>query len=337
MGHRYEERNERRRSQLLGQEREELRPLDGAHRAPDGSNGRASDAVRGAEKVLEVGAGTGLVTVGIAAAVGKLVATDSAAAILEQRVQAAGLKNVQCEQANLYALRFDEGTFDAVVAANVLHLVPDVQGALAALKRDREEAAALVNWRALASTATPLAFQYRRRAEGGVGHPGHPSATGGRLSCPTLMLSLLQRRTWRSIVAARGSDAKSRAIRRVLDPTSPPSARAAKFREDLVGIMTSPGPCTRWPQDGVVAVPQLASTKPHRRSRQPCTSSSHAAAPATTPGAPRPRSALSALVQILASNAVTAVRVRHRLKCRRGEVDRLHDRRRRRREAQRGA
>jgi ubiquinone/menaquinone biosynthesis C-methylase UbiE len=35
----------------------------------------------------------------------------------------------------LCALRFDDGTFDAVVAANVLHLVPDLPGALAALRR----------------------------------------------------------------------------------------------------------------------------------------------------------------------------------------------------------
>lgn len=47
-------------------------------------------------------------------------------AALEQRVRDAGLMNVRCEQADLYALRFEDGAFDAVVAANVLHLVPDL-------------------------------------------------------------------------------------------------------------------------------------------------------------------------------------------------------------------
>ena len=50
-------------------------------------------------------------------------------------MRAEGHSNVQCEQADLYALRFEAGSFDAVVAANVLHLVPDLPGALAALRR----------------------------------------------------------------------------------------------------------------------------------------------------------------------------------------------------------
>ena len=32
-------------------------------------------------------------------------------------------------------MRYDDGSFDAVVAANVLHLVPDLPGALASLRR----------------------------------------------------------------------------------------------------------------------------------------------------------------------------------------------------------
>ena len=54
---------------------------------------------------------------------------------LGRRVRDAKVANVRCEQADIYALRFDDGAFDAVVAANVLHLVPDLPGALAALRR----------------------------------------------------------------------------------------------------------------------------------------------------------------------------------------------------------
>lgn len=98
----------------------------------------AAEASRGLERVLEVAAGTGLVTPALAAGAGEVVATDYSSAMvaaLEQRVRREGLSNVRCEKADIYALRFDDGTFDAVVAANVLHLVPDLPGALAALRR----------------------------------------------------------------------------------------------------------------------------------------------------------------------------------------------------------
>ena len=98
----------------------------------------AADGVRGAAKVLEVAAGTGLVTSAIARTARTVVATDYAeamVAVLGDRVRSEGLTNVRCEQADLYALRFESNSFDAVVAANVLHLVPDLAKALSALRR----------------------------------------------------------------------------------------------------------------------------------------------------------------------------------------------------------
>jgi ubiquinone/menaquinone biosynthesis C-methylase UbiE len=98
----------------------------------------AGEATRGLGRVLEVAAGTGLVTSALAAAAKEVVATDYSAAMvaaLERRVQDGSMTNVRCGQADVYALQFDDGAFDAVVAANVLHLVPDLPGALAALRR----------------------------------------------------------------------------------------------------------------------------------------------------------------------------------------------------------
>ena len=98
----------------------------------------AAEARRGRGRVLEVAAGTGLVTAAIAPVVGELVATDYAEAMvrrLEARVRGAGLPNVRCEQADLHALRFEDASFDGVIAANVLHLVPDLERALASLGR----------------------------------------------------------------------------------------------------------------------------------------------------------------------------------------------------------
>jgi ubiquinone/menaquinone biosynthesis C-methylase UbiE len=97
----------------------------------------ASEAVRGKARVPEVAAGTGIVTSAIAQTSDFVIATDYSAAMvemLEQRVQRAGLKNVTCEQADIYALPYQAGEFDAIVAANVLHLVPDLPAALHALR-----------------------------------------------------------------------------------------------------------------------------------------------------------------------------------------------------------
>jgi phosphatidylethanolamine/phosphatidyl-N-methylethanolamine N-methyltransferase len=97
-----------------------------------------AEAVRGTMRVLEVAAGPGLVTAALAGAAQEVVATDYAPAMVEAlaaRVRAAGLTNVRCEQADIYALRFESASFDAAVAANVLHVIPDLPGALAALRR----------------------------------------------------------------------------------------------------------------------------------------------------------------------------------------------------------
>lgn len=98
----------------------------------------ASEAVRGKGRVLEVAAGTGIVTSAIAQTCDSVVATDYASAMVEslgRRVQDARLTNVTCEQADIYSLPYQAGEFDAVVAANVLHLVPDLPGAIGAISK----------------------------------------------------------------------------------------------------------------------------------------------------------------------------------------------------------
>ncbi|MDH3645442.1 MAG: class I SAM-dependent methyltransferase [Gammaproteobacteria bacterium] len=106
----------------------------------------ASAAVRD-KQVLEVAAGTGIVTTAIAQTASNIVATDYAAAMvkkLEHRVRDARLANVRCEQADIYELRFAPDTFDVVVAANVLHLVPDLGRAIASIQRVLKPAGLLV-------------------------------------------------------------------------------------------------------------------------------------------------------------------------------------------------
>ncbi len=96
------------------------------------------EALAGCERALEVAAGTGLLTGTLAGAAREVIATDYAEAMvaqLEARVRAEGLDNVRCETVDVYALPYEPASFDAVVAANVLHLLPDLEGALAALRR----------------------------------------------------------------------------------------------------------------------------------------------------------------------------------------------------------
>lgn len=92
----------------------------------------------GCGSVLEVGAGTGAVTVELAGAVERWLATDYSGSMVDRlrdRLRAANAARVEVQQADLYALEVVRNSFDAVVAANVLHLVPDLQGALQALAR----------------------------------------------------------------------------------------------------------------------------------------------------------------------------------------------------------
>src|SRR5690606_25821625 len=77
-------------------------------------------AVSGAARVLEVASGTGLVSEAVAPVVGELLATDYAAAMVEKtRARVGHLPNVRCEVRDLYTLGEPDGSFDAVVAANV--------------------------------------------------------------------------------------------------------------------------------------------------------------------------------------------------------------------------
>lgn len=89
------------------------------------------------KRILEVAAGTGLLT-SVLPAEASITATDYAEAMVAQlqaRMTAEGRKNVVCERADIYRLPYEDDSFDTAVAANVLHLVPDLPQALAELRR----------------------------------------------------------------------------------------------------------------------------------------------------------------------------------------------------------
>lgn len=89
-------------------------------------------------RVLELGCGTGTTAIRLADAAGTITATDIAAAMLDiarGRAVEAGVTNVAFAQAD--AAEVAAGApYDAVMAFNLLHLMPDRAATLAAIRRD---------------------------------------------------------------------------------------------------------------------------------------------------------------------------------------------------------
>ena len=97
---------------------------------------RVVGAVTGAGRVLELGAGTGLVTTAMAPVVTELVATDYAPAMEAQlAARTRGLSNVTTRVLDVDHMTEPPGSFDALVATNVLHLLPNLKNALEAMSR----------------------------------------------------------------------------------------------------------------------------------------------------------------------------------------------------------
>jgi phosphatidylethanolamine/phosphatidyl-N-methylethanolamine N-methyltransferase len=97
-----------------------------------------ADDLVGRERVLEVAAGTGLVTTEIARVARAVVATDLASEMLEVlkgRLSEECIQNVQVQAADATALGFPDSSFDGVVAANLLHLLPQPSRALCEIHR----------------------------------------------------------------------------------------------------------------------------------------------------------------------------------------------------------
>ncbi|MGR3433555.1 MAG: class I SAM-dependent methyltransferase, partial [Shimia sp.] len=96
------------------------------------------DRLRPTDRVLELGCGTGSTALRHAPHVAFVEATDFAPgmiAVAEEKRVAAGIDNVRFSVAPAEAPPFDDGSFDAVLALNLLHLVADVPMVLAQCAR----------------------------------------------------------------------------------------------------------------------------------------------------------------------------------------------------------
>lgn len=92
--------------------------------------------IRPEDEVLECACGTGLLTGVIAARCRALTATDFSEKMLAQAERKyANCRNVRFAQAHITKLDYPDGRFDAVVAANVIHLLDEPLQALRELDR----------------------------------------------------------------------------------------------------------------------------------------------------------------------------------------------------------
>jgi ubiquinone/menaquinone biosynthesis C-methylase UbiE len=89
-------------------------------------------------KVLECAAGTGAISVAVASKAKKVLCTDLSLPMLEQakrKTEKQGLSNISFAERNLLSLPDDDSSYDVVIAANVVHLLPDPHVALSELWR----------------------------------------------------------------------------------------------------------------------------------------------------------------------------------------------------------
>ena len=108
-----------------------------ANRAVYAATGTAvTRLIHPGDTVLECACGTGAITAAIAPTCASVVATDYSEGMLKQaRKKLARFPNVVVEQADITDLHYADHSFDAVVACNVIHLLPEPGDALKEIKR----------------------------------------------------------------------------------------------------------------------------------------------------------------------------------------------------------
>ncbi len=95
---------------------------------------RIPEQVRGKE-VLELATGPGLLAKRIAPAAKSVLATDYSDGMIAEAKKGACPENLRFEAADAMALPYDDHSFDAVLIANALHIVPDPEKALSEIDR----------------------------------------------------------------------------------------------------------------------------------------------------------------------------------------------------------
>lgn len=94
---------------------------------------RARAVVAPDQRVLDVGCGTGILSLGIAPHVAKVVGTDISPEMIEvarHKAQLRGIANVEFHVGDGYSLPLEGGSFDTVLLFNTLHVVKEPEALL---------------------------------------------------------------------------------------------------------------------------------------------------------------------------------------------------------------
>lgn len=120
---------------------------------------RAASFLTPGAQVLEIGCGTGTTALRLAPFAGHITATDISqemTAIARQKAAAKGITNVEFIAAPAGDSRFGGSTYDVAMAFNILHLVPDVDAALAQLSAGLKPGGLLITKTACLADMNPL-------------------------------------------------------------------------------------------------------------------------------------------------------------------------------------
>jgi len=85
------------------------------------------------DNVLEVGCGTGTTALLLAPSVKQITATDISSRMIEiarEKAVTQEVENIRFDRATLFDQNLEKGSFDVVMAFNVLHLLEDIPGAV---------------------------------------------------------------------------------------------------------------------------------------------------------------------------------------------------------------
>ena len=119
---------------------------------------RIVNDVNGAENVLEVATGTGLIAIELAGNVGMIEAIDFSLKMIEFAKRKAfkdRIENIHFSVQGAYSLEFEDGQFDVIVCSNALHCMDKPEKALSEIRRVVKDNGILiaptfchgVNWR----------------------------------------------------------------------------------------------------------------------------------------------------------------------------------------------
>ena len=100
-------------------------------------------AVRG-KTVLELAAGTGLIAKNIVSSAAHIEATDASKEMIAEAQRDNQSTKLHFSVQDMFHLPYADGSFDVVIAANALHIVPEPEKALAEIRRVLKDDGVLV-------------------------------------------------------------------------------------------------------------------------------------------------------------------------------------------------